>query len=247
MFLWWCFCVCIVFDLVREAGDAHIKFNLELLWWRSLGGGFVWLSVFLFAPFRRFLATNVWIEGHSLVLGAYCQVAASILGVQYGLSQLLSIMWLGPCGMRWDQLVLWLTKVVRFGRQPQLLLLHLGDNDFPHVSGMELVTKIIQDLHSVHQIFSFSRVTWVDLLHRRVWCEAHNPKIVAGNRWMCRIMQWHGTCNCTVRHLFVLPQLFLRNGVHFSSDGWELYLSNLSARTKAVLLADLGDERVKLA
>lgn len=84
------------------------------------------------------LRRSVWICGHSIVHGA--RVRAVSCGLAYNLG--VRVSWLSRRGMRWEELMplLW-EKVAKFG-PPDILVIHLGENDLANRGSVDLLWSI---------------------------------------------------------------------------------------------------------
>lgn len=69
------------------------------------------------------------------------------MGTQLGLCPLHPNQWLAMQGMKWKQLLPHLIESAGCLRHPQLLMVHLAENDLPQTSTAELSDAIIEAVH----------------------------------------------------------------------------------------------------
>ncbi|XP_053107513.1 uncharacterized protein LOC128325774 isoform X3 [Hemicordylus capensis] len=93
------------------------------------------------APLHR----RVLLCGHSLVFWAYKRASASRFGTQLGLGQQSRVSWLGMRGMLWGQLLPTLLDYVDRCSCPDILVVHLGENDLGKRSGLSIIQQASSD------------------------------------------------------------------------------------------------------
>ncbi|XP_069060289.1 divergent protein kinase domain 2B isoform X2 [Pleurodeles waltl] len=90
---------------------------------------------------------SVWIVGHSFVRWAEKQAASRHFGTQLGLDGArIRVIWVGKSGMRWGELLVVLSRKIERGICPDLLVIHLGENDLVSLSGIGLLKIMKMDL-----------------------------------------------------------------------------------------------------
>ncbi|XP_078537157.1 uncharacterized protein LOC144822957 [Lissotriton helveticus] len=178
--------------------------------------------------------TVTWIVGHSFVHWASKladrQVYCRSLGLR---SSHHEVQWWGKSGMRWGELLPWLTKKVSQLGCPDMLVIHLGENDLVRQSGVSLLHLMQRDLEAMKRNLAGACIVWTKFIPRRIWRGALKPAAIErARRKLNRAMRLF----CAVHGLKVLahgglrleePLLFRDDGVHLSHMGNAYYLMEL--------------------
>ncbi|XP_053157780.1 uncharacterized protein LOC128347333 [Hemicordylus capensis] len=176
---------------------------------------------------------RVLLCGHSLVFWAYKRASASRFGTQLGLGQQSRVSWLGMQGMLWGQLLPTLLDYVYRCSCPDILVVHLGENDLGKRSGLSIIQQASSDFGSLRDRFPGMRIVWVEWLQRRVWRGVHSLRGVErarrkASKAIGRLVLEDGGWVLAQPSLSAsLPHLFRPDGVHLSVQGCDLYLSNI--------------------
>ena len=179
---------------------------------------------------------NVWIFGHSLVDWAEKRAKSPEFGMQLGMDpNSVRVWWKGVQGMTWDQLVPQLHQLKLNWPNPDLLLIHLGDNDINKSTTEDLLSAIKRDLTSIHSIFPRCRIVWSDILPRRFWKDGSgiiedvdgsvNTLCGTINRRVHSIVAELG--GSAVTHESIGSGLYRPNGIHLSKRGIDTFNLNL--------------------
>ncbi|KAJ1119884.1 hypothetical protein NDU88_008068 [Pleurodeles waltl] len=189
---------------------------------------------------------SVWIVGHSFVRWAEKQASSQHFGRQLGLDGArIKISWVGKSGMRWGELLYVLAKRMEQGVCPDLLVLHLGENDVVALSGIGLLKVMKSDLGRIKERWSGTHIVWTSLVPRRVWRGAHSFRGIEEqrrkiNREMRNFCKAQGISVLTHENIVVSDvELFRHDGVHLSFLGNEHYLLELR-----LCIAELLGERL---
>ncbi|KAJ1118528.1 hypothetical protein NDU88_006719 [Pleurodeles waltl] len=188
----------------------------------------------------------VWIVGHSFVHWAEEQASSRHFGRQLGLDgSRIKISWVGKSGMRRGELLYVLAKRMEQGVCPDLLVLHLGENDVVALSGIGLLKVMKLDLCRIKERWSGTHMVWTSLVPRRVWRGAHSFRGIEKqrrkiNREMRSFCKAQGILVLTHDNIVVSDvELFRQDGGHLSFWGNEHYLLELR-----LLIAELMGERL---
>ncbi|XP_053168255.1 uncharacterized protein LOC128352078 [Hemicordylus capensis] len=171
--------------------------------------------------------------GHSLVFWAFRRASTTRWGSQLGLGSKASVYWLGMRGMLWNQLLPALREHLDRFPIPDILVLHLGENDLGRRPGLAILQQASSDLSILRSWMPGVRIIWVNWLQRRVWRGAHSclslekarRKISAA---IGKVVLAAG--GSVVRQPDIaarFPELFRPDGVHLSEKGCDLYLHNI--------------------
>ncbi|XP_067324531.1 uncharacterized protein [Anolis sagrei] len=183
---------------------------------------------------RQWGPRRVLICGHGLVAQVRRRAESSLCGSQLGLSSsLVTIEWLGWPGLLWDQLLPTLVPYLETYLPPDILVLHLGENDLGKWTSMALSLRIRQDLARIREkvpgiglIWSFlldqpSCPPWEDLQRFR----RARAKI---NEDVRKAVEAAG--GASIPHSNIKASrlnLFQQSGLHLSNAGCDFFLENL--------------------
>lgn len=78
--------------------------------------------------------------------------------------------------MLWDQLMLAVHDALRTRLQPDLLMIHLGENDLVRGSVLQLLGSLCRDIPQILDLLLGVRLVWTNMLPRWVWCMAASNK-----------------------------------------------------------------------
>lgn len=117
----------------------------------------------------------VWILQHGILFWAGCRAADVSWHEQLAFRALVAVEWLGRRSMLWKQLISMGFELANSRRVPDLFDPHLGENDLPQTSGVDLTGRILEDLLCLAVIFPAPCLVWVNWLPRRVWREQSSP------------------------------------------------------------------------
>ncbi|XP_078496137.1 uncharacterized protein LOC144752059 [Lissotriton helveticus] len=178
--------------------------------------------------------TVTWVVGHSFVHWGEKYAARRVYGRNLGLrSSHHEVRWWGKSGMRWGELLPWLTKKVAQLGCPDMLIIHLGENDLVKQSGVSLLHLMQRDLDAMKRNLAGACIVWTEFVPRRIWRGALKPAAVErARRKLNRAMRLF----CADKGIHVLahvglqleqPLLFRDDGVHLSHMGNAFYLMEL--------------------
>ncbi|XP_078540014.1 uncharacterized protein LOC144824945 [Lissotriton helveticus] len=189
---------------------------------------------------------TVWIVGHSFVKWARVQAAQSYFGELLGFNaRMFNVVWKGKGGMLWRELIPCLNNNMVGGLCPDILVIHLGENDLCATKGVVLLRAIKKDLGLIKELWAGCHVFWTELIPRRIWRGAVNPKAVDRarkkvNSEVSRCCRGLGFSRISHREIkFETVEFFRDDGVHLSGVGMDLYLLEL----REVLARSLAMQR----
>ncbi|XP_078541863.1 uncharacterized protein LOC144827417 [Lissotriton helveticus] len=179
----------------------------------------------------RSSVVTVWIVGHSFVKWARVQAARSYFGDLLGFNdRMFNVLWKGKGGMLWRELIPCLNNNMVGGVCPDILVIHLGENDLCATKGVVLLRAMKRDLGLIKERWAGCHVFWTELIPRRIWRGAVNPRAVDRarkkvNSEVSRCCRSLGFSRISHRDIkFESVEFFRDDGVHLSRVGMELYL-----------------------
>ncbi|XP_053113143.1 uncharacterized protein LOC128327873 [Hemicordylus capensis] len=184
-------------------------------------------------PERRAARARVLILGHSIVFWAHKAARVVQPGTQLGLGQWADISWIGRRGMVIAQFLPMLQEFLAVNPPPDILVLHLGENDLGSKSGLSIFHSLRKDILLVLEWCPGILILWSAMLQRRVWRGARDTYRVERARrkvtaQMARFVAAIG--GGPIDHpsiLFSEPSLFRGDGVHLSPSGTSSFLREL--------------------
>ncbi|XP_049327960.1 uncharacterized protein LOC111195462 [Astyanax mexicanus] len=181
---------------------------------------------------------TVWIIGDSYIRRGE-EIARSSLGGDLGVKAKVS--WFGWGGLRWRGLVPFFNKSLRGRTAPDMLIIHCGGNDLGGMNAVHLIAEMKVDLLDLHRRFPHIKLLLSDITPRRQWRSTIHPKqIDMARKWVNRKMADFilGVEGVVIHHpniLFYNPWLFLRDRVHLSPLGNELFLNDIAESLKTFI------------
>ncbi|KAG9272332.1 hypothetical protein AMEX_G13322 [Astyanax mexicanus] len=181
---------------------------------------------------------TVWIIGDSYIRRGE-EIARSSLGGDLGVQA--EISWFGWGGLRWRGLVPFFNKSLEGRAAPDVLIIHCGGNDIGGMNAGHLSAEMKADLHDLHRRFPHMKIMLSDITPRRQWRSTTHPKrIDAARKWLNSEMADFilGVEGGVIHHpdiMFHNPRLFLRDRVHLSPLGNELFLNDIAESLKTFI------------
>ncbi|KAJ1124194.1 hypothetical protein NDU88_002655 [Pleurodeles waltl] len=143
------------------------------------------------------------------------------------------VRWEGRGGMCWPEPLGTLERLKGRGDCPDVLLVHLGENDLVKRTGLDVLRDMKRDLTVVRQQWHGCHVIWTAFVPRQVWRGARKPgaiekarrKIYKEMQTFCSEQGFAYMEHSDIR--FEDKEFFRGDGVHLSFVGMELYLLQL--------------------
>ncbi|XP_078530635.1 uncharacterized protein LOC144817736 isoform X5 [Lissotriton helveticus] len=177
---------------------------------------------------------SVWIVGHSYIELAAKHADTRPFGRLLGLDgRRTTVLWWGLRGMRWGQLLPTLAELSISKGSPDILVVHLGENDLVQLPGIALTKAIKVDLSCLKRVWPGTHIIWTELVQKGVWKGAKNPAAIDKAR---RKVNHEITGFCTkegfgiIKHADISYKnftLFRSDGEFLSITGNECYLNGL--------------------
>ncbi|XP_064152341.1 uncharacterized protein LOC135233090 [Anguilla rostrata] len=172
---------------------------------------------------------NVWIVGDSYIRRGE-ERARKTVGTSLGLDTI--VHWFGWGGLRWESLLPFIHQSLRGRAAPDLLLIHCGGNDLGKIKSLDLVTGMKRDLQDLHRQSPGTKIFLSGITQRRRWRTANPGKIDKARKWVRNVMaafvQDLGGIFVPHPHItFENDDLFLKDGVHFTPRGNDIFLNNI--------------------
>ncbi|XP_022521159.2 uncharacterized protein LOC111191201 [Astyanax mexicanus] len=181
---------------------------------------------------------TVWIIGDSYIRRGE-EIARSSLGGDLGVQA--EVSWFGWGGLRWQGLVPYFNQSLRGRAAPDVLIIHCGGNDLGGMNAVHLSAQMKADLCDLHRRFPHMKIMLSEITPRRQWRSTIHPKrIDVARKWVNREMADFilGVEGGVIHHpdiLFHNPRLFLRDKVHRSPSGNELFLNDIAESLKTFI------------
>ncbi|XP_048364950.1 uncharacterized protein LOC125439779 isoform X3 [Sphaerodactylus townsendi] len=175
---------------------------------------------------------RVWICGQSVVTSAEKQASSTEAGSQLGLDESAILEWHGQEGLTWTQLVPTLQNLAAQGQAPDVLIIHLGEEDTECHRAAHLNDIIKKELVLVKEFFPLVWILWSNVLLRRRGCGTGGSRTVNRARTMVNQEMGHfiGTLGgAVIDHPAILhtdPD-FYTDGDNLSSCGLDIFLEDM--------------------
>ncbi|XP_053167273.1 uncharacterized protein LOC128351611 [Hemicordylus capensis] len=182
---------------------------------------------------RAAAPVRVLVCGHSLVFWAFKRTSTFQWGTQLGFGRRASVYWLGMWGMLWSQLLPAIRDHLAKYPEPDIIVIHLGENDLGRRTGLSIIQQASSDLAILQGWIPGVRILWVNWLQCRVWRGVQNVLGIekARRKSSAAIGKLARAAGGEVLRQPGLsarfPELFRPDGVHLSEVGCDLYLSNI--------------------
>ncbi|XP_041439796.1 uncharacterized protein LOC121400543 [Xenopus laevis] len=192
----------------------------------------------------------IWIVGDSYIARAHQRLQIYPPGTLLSfLPTQVVIQWFGVGGMRWEQVLLKFAAQMRIAMPPDILVVHCGGNDLGRVSQRELIRVMRCDLERIMQLAPNVKIVFSEMVSRIHWrfvntWEAIERSRKVINKQSAGIVRKMGGFN--VRHKYVVtgdPGYYLKDGVHLSQVGLDIFVLGLQDGIERVLGECVGGAR----
>ncbi|XP_078501085.1 E3 ubiquitin-protein ligase RNF31 isoform X3 [Lissotriton helveticus] len=177
---------------------------------------------------------SIWIVGHSFIKWAARQAAQRGHGENLGFDRpRFLVKWCGKEGMQWKELLSRLNSMLAGMRCPDVLVIHLGENDLVVETGLTLIRAMKKDLLEIKRQWAGCFVMWTVFIPRQNWKGAHRQRAIDRarrkiNAEMVRFCRNEGIGRIEHRDLrYENKEFFRGDGEHLSRYGTDLYLLEL--------------------
>ena len=184
----------------------------------------------------------VWIVGHSFVKWAGQHAGKAHYGKDLGMTRAsVTFTWQGKGGLRWQELRPVLNKMITGGSCPDVLVIHLGENDLVTEKSVAIVKAMKEDLKDIGRSWSGTYIMWCVWMPRRIWRGARRPaaidrarkKVNGEMRRFCREQRMGRFENTEITYD---EKGFVRqDGVHLSQLGLECYIFQIREAVEVAL------------
>ncbi|XP_063047054.1 uncharacterized protein LOC134440837 isoform X2 [Engraulis encrasicolus] len=164
---------------------------------------------------------TIWICGDGLVDLASRLANSPTYGMKLGQSIAgVRLYWKGELAMKWAGLVPQLLQLARDWPIPDMLIIHLGDDDIILRDTQELQCAMEKDLTFIHNLFPHCLIVWSDLLPNKISKQGSSALVVQDgihdvvNRRMHDVVAALGGTALT--HELLIPELYRLQGARFS-------------------------------
>ncbi|XP_078503292.1 uncharacterized protein LOC144762002 [Lissotriton helveticus] len=189
---------------------------------------------------------QIWIVGHSFVKWAAIFADHQIYGRNLGIPGAgHELYWCDKGGMRWENLFPLLAKI-RYDRGgPDMLILHLGENDLVALSGLSIIKAMQLDLAVVSNNWLGTSLVWTEFVFRQQWKNARSQAAMEkARKKVNRAMKIFcvGLGIQTIAHDSITGKeghLFREDGVHLTQFGMAYYILEIRAMLSKILKVDL--------
>lgn len=141
-------------------------------------------------------------------------------------------------GLRWHGLIPFFNRTLRGRAAPDALVIHCGGNDFTKVRSRDLAQWMKTDMRDLHQRFPRMEILFSSINERRSWGYRGIPgRVNNARKWVNKVMarfveSLGGKYISHYRIKYNMPWLFLRDDVHLSPKGNEIFLKNIAQALK---------------
>lgn len=174
-------------------------------------------------------ANTVWILGDSYVRRSKDRARETI---GKNLDMPAHVEWFGRGGMCWNSLLHVFHQCLKGRTAPDVLVIHCGGNDLGRVKSVLLVKAMKEDLQYLHKNFPLMKIVFSLINQRPHWRYGPPGKMEKARKFVNSVMDsFVLACNgITVHHseiVFDKPGLFLRDNVHLTDEGHDIFLNGI--------------------
>lgn len=182
-----------------------------------------------------YLIADIWMVGDSLLCWAEersVQRGKINLGLDCDNTR---IRWFGVRGMQWNDLLHRMQYLMMFKKKPFMVIIHLGGNSVVNTKLRTFEKKITKDIEYMFSSYPDTCFVWSDILPRLDWrgVKPSDFKAMEKKRGcLNRVARKAVASNCMGRIIIHdnfdhTKGLFIKDGVHLSPVGNDLFLLNI--------------------
>lgn len=121
------------------------------------------------------------VSDHSIIFWAWKQATTSDVGNHLGLGELAQVEWKAKRGILCGQLLLLFREYLSTRPRPQVLVVHLGENDLCQRASLSLRLQVHRDFNIIGQWVPGIVILWLEMLRFRL-CAAEGGFSWCGDR-----------------------------------------------------------------
>ncbi|XP_017312321.2 uncharacterized protein LOC108258294 isoform X2 [Ictalurus punctatus] len=172
---------------------------------------------------------RVWIVGDSYVRRSEAR-ARETMGTNLGVAS--QVEWFCRGGMYWGELLYFFKQCLEGRTAPDVLVIHCGGNDLGRVERLLLLRTMKRDLFELHRQFPQMKILFSSITQRRQWQHGLPGKVekvrMFVNNEMATFVSYINGSFVPHPHIqFNKPELYLRDGVHLSPKGHDIFLTGI--------------------
>ncbi|KAF4075302.1 hypothetical protein AMELA_G00232980 [Ameiurus melas] len=172
---------------------------------------------------------RVWIVGDSYVRRSEAR-ARETMGANLGVAS--QVEWFCRGGMCWGELLYFFKQCLEGRTAPDVLVIHCGGNDLGRVERVLLLRTMKRDLFELHRQFPQMKILFSSINQRRQWQHGLPGKVekvrtFVNNEMATFVSYINGSFVPHPHILFNKPELYLRDGVHLSPKGHDIFLTGI--------------------
>uniref|UniRef100_A0A3B3H4X1 Protein kinase domain-containing protein n=1 Tax=Oryzias latipes TaxID=8090 RepID=A0A3B3H4X1_ORYLA len=178
---------------------------------------------------------TVWIMGSEYYINGAQKTANECYGENFGLDS--KINWIGKVNMRWrDVFDHFKSEVSQQRSIPDILILHVGSNDLGNTNVSDLLCQMVKDLKWLHDNFPTMKIgySFITPTSIRGTEKIDNDRIRINKTIQSSVELFNGF---VIEHPRLIPfsHLFKSNGIHFTIEGFEMFVSSIYDRLEQIL------------
>ncbi|XP_024142622.1 uncharacterized protein LOC112155316, partial [Oryzias melastigma] len=184
-------------------------------------------------------AAKVWIIGSEHYITGAKQSTKECYGENFELN--VTVSWIGKAKLRWrDVLSLFYMEMSRQRSAPDVLVLHAGTNDMGNTDVSELVNTMLKDLTHLHGAYPNMKIVYSWITPRSKWGKFKVDQINEDRKTVNKTIEQNaGLFNgVVIKHERLKPSagfLFQENGIHFSNEGFEMFVCSIHDTIEQIL------------
>ena len=183
--------------------------------------------------------------GSPLVKHAFVHARNSYDGVHLGMQwRNANIWWQGRGGLRWSQVMSFLSLLLTLEAPPDILVIHCGGNDIGHVSTSYLRKNIVATIKRIIRMLPNTRVVWSQILPRLRWrneqdhCALEKARLRVNSFVAKEVISLGGGYIRYPEISEANTGFFLPDQVHLSAPGNDLFLYRIQQALQSFLSSD---------
>ncbi|XP_062607108.1 uncharacterized protein LOC134268883, partial [Saccostrea cucullata] len=184
---------------------------------------------------------SVWIVGSSIIKCPFQRASLSPEKSHLGLRRLnYHILWQGKGGLIWKKLFPRIQLLLRYELSPDVLIVHCGGNDIGNVPLLDLRVMMKETIQMIQSKPPNTIMGWSHILPRSSWRYSKNVKsqnlaVKRINSFMSKLFVVNNGFYISYPEISLDSNgLFIKDGVHLSDHGNDIFLYNLQSKLQQV-------------